>query len=117
EELWTLAGRRMADDLDLRAMNPFYRIRFDDGTVMNCSADLAATRAEIARIAPDDVAGYDRFMVKSEEICRIGFEQLGHVPFGSILDMIRVAPDLIRLSGHHSVHHLVSRYVKDERLR
>jgi phytoene desaturase len=34
EELWTLAGRRLSDDVDLREMNPFYFIRFDDGTVI-----------------------------------------------------------------------------------
>src|SRR5512146_738689 len=39
EELWALCGRRLADDVELRAMDPFYRIRFDDGTVMSCSAD------------------------------------------------------------------------------
>src|SRR3954470_8154453 len=27
EELWSLCGRRMADDIDLRALDPFYRIR------------------------------------------------------------------------------------------
>ena len=32
EELWALAGRRMSDDIDLRALDPFYRIRFHDGT-------------------------------------------------------------------------------------
>ena len=31
EELWNLAGRRMADDVTLKHLDPFYRIRFDDG--------------------------------------------------------------------------------------
>ncbi len=31
EELWTLCGRRLADDVDLRPLDPFYRIRFHDG--------------------------------------------------------------------------------------
>src|SRR5512135_1855535 len=53
EELWALCGRRMNDDVTLRAMDPFYRIRFDDGTMMACSADPEATRAEVARIAPE----------------------------------------------------------------
>eukprot|EP01036_Dinobryon_divergens_P000376 gene376-467_t len=30
EELWTLCGRRFADDVTLVPMAPFYRIRFDD---------------------------------------------------------------------------------------
>ncbi|MGQ3355287.1 MAG: phytoene desaturase [Phreatobacter sp.] len=117
DELWTLCGQRREDHVDLLALEPFYRLRFNDGSSLDCSGDPDVMRANIARIAPGDVAGYDRFMAKSAEICRIGFEQLGHVPFGSVMDMIRVAPDLIRLSGHRSVHHLVSRYVKDERLR
>ena len=53
----------------------------------------------------------------SETTCRIGFEQLGDVPFGSIADMVRVAPDLVRLGGHRSVYALVSKFIKDERLR
>ncbi len=65
----------------------------------------------------NDVAGFDRFMRLSETTCRIGFEQLGDVPFGSWTDMVRIAPDLLRLGGHRSVYGLVSRFIKDERLR
>ena len=32
EELWSLCGRRLEDDIDLVALSPFYRIRFDDGS-------------------------------------------------------------------------------------
>ena len=32
EELWELCGKKFSDDVDLRLMDPFYRIRFDDGT-------------------------------------------------------------------------------------
>jgi phytoene desaturase len=31
EDLWRLCGRRLADDVELRPVMPFYRIRFDDG--------------------------------------------------------------------------------------
>ena len=117
EELWTLAGRRMSDDIELREISPFYGIRFDDGSVFHCSRDADAMRAEVARFAPDDVAGYDRFMQKSRQIFEIGFEKLGHVPFHKLADMARIAPDLLRFSGHRSVYSLVSRYVKDEKVR
>ncbi len=36
EELWQLAGRRFADDVELRPMSPFYRIRFHDGETFDC---------------------------------------------------------------------------------
>ncbi len=117
EELWRLCGREMADDIDLRACDPFYRIRFADGETFAYRGDSAAMRAEVSRFSPGDVEGYARFMRASEEICRIGFEQLGHRPFSSPLDMARIAGKLLRLRGYRSVYGLVSQYFKDERLR
>jgi phytoene desaturase len=117
EELWALCGRRMADDVELRAMTPFYQIQFQNGDVFNTSGDEAAMRAEVARFNPDDVDGFMRFMRHSEAIYGIGFERLGDAPFRSIADMARVAGDLIRLGGHRSVYGLVSKYIRDERLR
>jgi len=117
EELWELAGRRMADDIDLREIDPFYGIRFDDGSVFHCSRDAEAMRAEVAKFSPEDVAGYERFMEKSRQIFEIGFEKLGHVPFHKLSDMAKIAPDLLRFSGHRSVHALVSQYVKNEKVR
>ena len=117
EELWGLCGRRLSDDVDLRPVSPFYRLRFDDGMVFDYSGDPDAMRAEVARISPGDVEGYDRFMRHSERIYRIGFEQLGHVPFGRISDMARIAPDLIRLGGWRSVHGIVARYIRHPHLR
>jgi phytoene desaturase len=117
EELWALCGRRLADDVELVPLSPFYRLRFPDGSFFDCSADPAAMRAEVARLSPGDVVGYERFMRLSEEACRIGFERLGHIPFGSLGAMARVVPDLVRLGGLRSVHGLVARHVRDERLR
>jgi phytoene desaturase len=117
EELWQLCGRRMADDVDLRPLSPFYRIRFDDGESFDCSGDPEAMRREVARLAPDDVAGYERFMQASEATFRVGFEQLGHVPFDSWIDMAKVLPAMLKLQSYRSLYSLVSSHVRDERLR
>ena len=117
EELWALCGRRMADDVELRPISPFYRIRFDDGSVFHTSADTAAMRAEVARFSPGDVAGFDRFMAMSERIFRVGFEQLGDAAFDSFSDMMRIAPDMLRLSSFRTVYGMVSKYIRDPRLR
>jgi phytoene desaturase len=117
EELWALCGRQFADEIDLRLMEPFYRIRFDDGGHFDYSGDWDAIRAEIRRFAPDDLGGYERFMRQSEAIFRVGFERLGHVPFGSLMDMARIIPEMVRLQSHRSVYSLVSSYIKDPRLR
>lgn len=117
EELWALCGKSLAEDVDLRPVTPFYRIRFDDGATFDYCGDPDAMSAEIARFSPADVEGYQQYMKASEEIFRVGFEQLGHVPFDSIGSMLRIAPQMLRLQSYRTVYGLVSRYVKDERLR
>ena len=117
EELWALCGKRLADHVELRPVTPFYAIRFDDGETFHYTGDPAAMRAEVGRLSPGDVAGYERFMRASEAIFKVGFEQLGDVPFSSWRDMARIVPDMMKLKSHRSVYGFVSSFMKDERLR
>lgn len=117
EELWSLCGRKLSDDVDLRPVTPFYRIRFHDGEIFDYTGDAEAMRAEVARLCPGDVEGYEAFVRMSEAIFKVGFEQLAHVPFGSWVDMARIVPDMVKLQSYRTVYGLVSKYVKDDRLR
>ena len=117
EELWQLCGCRLSDDVELRALSPFYRIRFDDGETFDCSGDHEVMRAEVARLSPSDVDGYERFMRASEAIYRVGFEELGHVPFSQWQDMARIFPKMVRLESYRTVYAIAAKHVADPRLR
>jgi len=117
KELWDIGGRKLEDDVQLLPISPFYRIRFDDGESFDACGDPETMRARVARLSAGDVTGYERFMGASEAIFRIGFERLGHVPFDSWTDMVRIVPDMIKLASHRTVYDLVATYVKDPRLR
>ncbi len=117
EELWTLCGRRMADDIDLRPVDPFYRIRFDDGETFEYTGSSEAMCREVARFSPEDVAGYQALVEASERIFGVGFERLAHVPFSNFGDMARIVPDMVKLESYRSVFGYVSRFIRDERLR
>ncbi len=117
QELWRLCGRRFEDDVELKSLQPFYRIRFHDGGVLDCSNDDASMAAQINRFAPEDLAGYGRFLKASEAIYEVAFERLAHQPFDSWRDMLRLAPQLLRLGGHRSIHSLAASFVKHPRLR
>ncbi len=117
EELWQLCGRNFEDDVDLRAVTPFYNIRFSDGTTFTCSGDAKVMREEVERMCPDDVAGYEQFMAASEEICKVGFDELGDAPFSSWVDMVKVLPAMLRLESYRTIYQLVSKYVVNEKLR
>ena len=117
EELWQLAGQRMADHVDLRRIDPFYRIRFDDGTLFDATADHDAMRREVARIEPRDVAGFDRFMADSERIYRVAFGELADQPFHRIGTLLASAPDMVRLEGYKTVWRKVGEYFTHPHLR
>lgn len=117
EELWSLADSKLSDDIDLRPMEPFYNIRFDDGDVMACSSDINITRAEVARIAPEDIEGFERFIRESERIFDVAFTELAAKPFHQFGGLIKAVPDLIRLQGYRTVYGRVSDYFKNEKLR
>ncbi|MDZ7627165.1 MAG: phytoene desaturase [Parvularculaceae bacterium] len=117
DDLWRLCGRDIAQDVALKPVDPFYTIRFDDGSSFRYNGDPDAMRREVERFSPSDVPGYERFMEASRAICEVAFEKLGHAPFGDFVDMIRVVPDLVRLGGRLSVYDLVAKYIRDPRLR
>jgi len=117
EELWALCGRRLADDVTLRPVDPFYRIRYDDGSHLDCFGGSEAMAAEVARLSPRDVAGYKRFLDASAELYRVGFEALAHKPFGRVGDMVRALPQLARLRCDRSVYGLADRCFRDPRLK
>ena len=122
EELWEVAGRRMADDVELVPLDPFYRIRFHDGQTFDYSGDPEHMRREVARLAPEDVEGYERFVAFTADVYRVGFgnaEAPGLVDksFHSVRSMLAAIPQLVRLQSWRSVYGLVAHFVKNDRLR
>jgi phytoene desaturase len=117
EELFALAGQRMADHVELLPVNPFYRLLWSDGERFDYSNDLAFTKEQIRARNPDDVAGYERFLEYAHEVFDEGYCKLAATPFLNFADMIKVAPQLVRLRADRSVYSTVSRFIADPYLR
>ena len=117
QELWGLSGRSIADDVTLEPVSPFYRLSWPDGTQFDYTNDEALLNAQIARLNPDDVAGYAKFLDYSAGVYREGYEKLGHVAFLDFASMIRAAPALAKYQAWRSVYSIVSSFVKNEKLR
>ena len=95
-ELFERSGRRTRDYVDLVPIDPFYNIRFEDGSVFRYTGDRAQVIEQIRRIAPEDVGGYERFAAATERIFESGMALID-TPFDRLTDMLRVVPDLVRL--------------------
>lgn len=116
-ELWTLSGRNMDDYVTLLPVDPFYRLQWEDGDKLDYWADQGQLEAEIAARSPDDVKGYRRFLAYSQDLYREGYEKLGTTAFLKVRQMFQAAPQLIRLRADKSVYAMVSKFVKNDRVR
>lgn len=117
EELWALCGKRFSDDVTLKPLDPFYRIRFDDGSWFDYSGDAQAMRREVARFAPQDLDGYDAFFQEAEKCYRLGFEGMASISFVTLSDLIAVLPDFMRMRAWKTIYSRVASFIRDPKLR
>jgi phytoene desaturase len=116
-ELWELTGADMAHDVQLVPVSPFYRLSWPDGSTFDYLNDDEQLTRQIAALDPADVEGYRRFLRYSEGVYAEGYEKLGAVPFLDFKSMLRAAPKLARYQAWRSVYSVVSRFVRNEKLR
>ena len=117
EELWALCGRKLADDVELRPMDPYYRVRFADGSHFDYSGDAAAMRAEVARLYPADLPGFEALQQEADRCYRLGFEELGTVAFDTVGDLLAAVPSMMKMRAWRSLYSLVAKHLTDPKLR
>lgn len=116
DDIFALAGRQREDYVTFQALDPFYRIYNHHGRFFDYNDDHEFILSEIDKWNPADKDGYTRFIDSTKAIFEKGFSLIDQ-PFLTFMDMMRVAPDLIRLKSHRSVYSYVSGYIKDDFLR
>lgn len=116
DEIFQAAGKRTADYVKLIKIDPFYNIRWEDGTVFHYNDDRETLLNEIRKIAPEEVEGYKKLSKDLGEIYRVGFELIDQ-PFTRVWDMVKVVPEMIKLRSDKSVYQFAAKYFKNEKLR
>ncbi len=117
DEIFELAGRKREDYVAFKQLDPFYRIFDHTGRPFDYNDNPDFIADQIQQWNPEDAEGYGRFMASTKAIFQKGFVELADKPFLKISDMLKVAPDLIKLQSHKSVYRYVSKFIKNEFLR
>ena len=116
-KLWAACGRDFDADVDLRPLDPFYEIRWPDGSTFTARGDTDAMVEEVRRLSPGDVKGYLRFLGDSKRRYVVGYEGMVAEPMHRLWSTIKVLPEFARLRADRSILGLARARVKDERLR
>nr|WP_040489892.1 phytoene desaturase [Fulvimarina pelagi] len=117
EELFETANAKLSDYVELLPVKPFYRLAWEDGFVFDYADDQEDLDRQIGAKNPKDVEGYRRFLAYSRDVFHEGYEKLGTVPFLNFKDMMRAAPQLVRLEAYRSVYSKVAQFIEDDQLR
>lgn len=117
DDLWKAAGKRREDYFQLVPCDPFYRIFDKHAQAFDYNGNPEFIHQQIAERSPQDVEGYKRFMATTKAIFQKGFVELADKPFLHFTDMLKVAPDLIKMQSYLSVYSYVSQFIQDDFLR
>lgn len=117
DDIFRAAGKRREDYFTFVPLSPFYRIFDHTGRSFDYNADEAFTLGQIEKRNPADKEGYLRFIATTKAIFQKGFVELSDKPFLHFSDMLKVAPDLVKLQSYKMVYPYVAQFIKDEFLR
>ncbi len=117
DDIYKAAGKKREDYITFVPCNPFYRIFDHNGKSFDYNNDHEFTLGEIKKRNPTDAEGYEKFLGTTKAIFDKGFIELADKPFLKFTDMLKVAPDLIKLQSYKSVYKYVSQYIEDDFLR
>lgn len=117
DDIWTAAGKKREEYVEFVPCDPFYRIFDHTGKSFDYNNDHEFTLKEIDKWSPEDKQGYEDFLATTKPIFDKGFTELADKPFLKVSDMLKVAPDLIRLQSHKNVYKYVSQFIKNDFLR
>ncbi len=118
EEIFKEVGFNLRDEVDLRRLDPQYRIQFGQGGHIDAVPGVEEMERQITKICPADAGGFSRFMEENREKLRrfTPALQTSFEGWGDLLqrDLMGVLP---MLRPHQSVDTYLRRFFSDPRVR
>ncbi len=124
--VFTEAGRRMEDYLDMVRLDPQWRCFFEDGSVLNLAQDPQRMTTELERFSPGTKSGqrYLDFIKLSARLNDISQRYFFYKPIGGLRDMIdfkasfdpKVLGDVMAMRMGRSVAGTVRSFTPDARV-
>jgi len=118
-ETYRALGERLPDHLDLRRIDPSYRVRFDDGLELALTSDLHSLQAQLEAIEPGSFHGLLEYLAEGDRHYHLALERFVGRNFDSLADYFSPGnlPLLLQLKALHKHYQHIGRYLHDPRLK
>ncbi len=118
-EFFSDVGRDIEQYLNLKQLDPVYRLYFNDGSIIEPSAFPERMESNISKVNPDDAKKYAKFIEDYEKYYDIAMKEFIMKNFDSPLDMVNPAGIFSLLSGgaFKDLYSKTGEYFSDIRVR
>lgn len=119
EETFAALGERMSDHLDLRRIDPTYKVHFEDGLQIALTSNLGAMQTQLEKVEPTAFTGFLHYIAEGSKHYKISLEKFVGRNFYSLLEYFSPAnlPLLFQLKALVKHYDNVGNYFKDPRLK
>jgi phytoene desaturase len=119
EETFSALGKRMTNHLDLRRIDPTYKIRFDDGLQLELTSDIGKMQSQLEKVEKTAFTGFLNYIAEGSKHYKMSLEKFVGRNFYNIFEYLslRNLPLLFQLKALMKHYDNTGRYFKDEHLR
>ena len=119
EETFAAFGERMSDHLDLKRIDPTYKIHFDDGLQLELTSNLGAMQTQLEAVEKTAFTGFLHYIAEGSKHYKMSVEKFVGRNFYNIFEYLSLGnlPLLFQLKALKKHYANTSRFFQDERLK
>jgi phytoene desaturase len=119
EETFATLGEKMSDHLDLRRIDPTYKVHFDDGLQLELTSDIGKMQEQLEAVEKTAFTGFLNYIAEGSKHYKISLEKFVGRNFYSIFEYLSLKnlPLIVQLKALKKHFANTGRFFKDERLK
>ncbi|MBP8165095.1 MAG: phytoene desaturase [Anaerolineales bacterium] len=119
EETFSALGEKLSDHLDLRRIDPTYKVRFDDGLELELTSNIGDMQTQLEKVEKTAFTGFLNYIAEGSKHYKISLEKFVGRNFYSIFEYLSLGnlPLIFQLKALGKHYKNTSRFFKDERLK
>jgi len=119
EETFASLGERLSDHLDLRRIDPTYKVHFEDGLQLQLTSDIGEMQRQLEAVDKTAFTGFLGYIAEGAKHYKISVEKFVGRNFYNIFEYfsLKNLPLIFNLKALQKHYTNTSRFFKDERLK
>src|SRR5690242_5817747 len=119
EETFAALGEKMSDHLQLKRIDPTYKVHFDDGLQLELTSDIGEMQTQLEKVEKTAFTGFLNYIAEGSKHYKMSLEKFVGRNFYNIFEYFSLGnlPLLFQLKALKKHYANTSRFFKDERLK